>query len=190
MPSNAFSVHLQQLLRDAEALERAHAQLRTGKPGRPSGLPALNRAAVVMSVSAWESYVEELMRESVQALKPPAPPLGAWPALNAYVMGLLGNFNNPSAVNVERLVRNCLGLTDVHLAWTWPNNTSAQAVQRLTDAMNYRHQIAHGVNPRPAVYNSYSNPLPKFFRRLAGCTDAAVRRHLVHVHGVAAPWPP
>jgi hypothetical protein len=190
LPSNAFSVHLRQLLLDADELDDAHTRLRTGNPGRQYGLASLNRAAVVMSVSAWESYVEELMREAVQALRPPAPPLGAWPSLNAYVMGLLGNFNTPNPVNVERLIRNCLGLVNVHLSWAWRNCASAQAVQRLTDAMTYRHQIAHGVNPRPTIHNYYSSQLPDFFRRLARCTDNAVRNQLIAVHGVAAPWPP
>ncbi len=190
MPSNAFSVHLEQLLLDADELDDAHGELRTGSAGRQYGLASLNRAAVVMSVSAWESYVEELMRESVQALRPPVPALGAWPALNAYAMGLLGNFNTPNAVNVERLIRNCLGLADVQLSWTWQNCTSAQAVARLTEAMTYRHRIAHGVNPRPIIHNNYSSELPYLFRRLARCTDSAVRNHLISFHGLPAPWPP
>ena len=70
MPSNALSMHLDQLLRDATELDTIHTQLRTGLPGRQYGLASLNRAAVVISVSAWESYVEELMRESLQALRP------------------------------------------------------------------------------------------------------------------------
>lgn len=190
MPSDAFSVHLERLLLDAEELDDAHTELRTGSPGRQYGLASLNRAVVVMSISAWESYVEELMRESVNALRPPAPPLGVWPPLNARVMGLLANFHTPNSANVERLIRNCLGLADVHLSWTWRNCTSAQAVQRLTDAMTYRHQIAHGVNPRPIIHNNYSSQLPDFFRRLARCTDNAVRNHLINVHGLAVLWPP
>ncbi|MCI0379918.1 MAG: hypothetical protein L0215_20235 [Gemmataceae bacterium] len=189
MPSTALTVHFRQLLLDAEELDDAHAQLRSGTPGRQYGLASLNRAIVIMSVSAWESYVEQLMRESVQALRPAAAALGAWPALNAYVMGLLGNFNTPNPSNVERLIRNCLGLADIHLSWTWQNCTSAQAIQRLTDALTYRHEIAHGVNPRPIIHNLYSSQLPEFFRRLARCTDTAVRNHLVNIHGVAVPWP-
>ena len=76
MPSNALSVHLEQLLEDADELADIHYQLRTGKAGRQFGLASLNRASVVMSVSAWESYVEELLREAVQVLRPPAPPWG------------------------------------------------------------------------------------------------------------------
>jgi hypothetical protein len=190
LPSKAFTIHLERLLVDAEELDDAHTELRTGDPGRQYGLASLNRAMVVVSVSAWESYVEELVRESVSALRPPGPPFGApWPALHAYVTGQLGRFNTPNQQNVELLIRNCLGLSDVHLTWTWQNCTSAQAVQRLTDAMGYRHQIAHGVNPRTIIHNYYSSQLPSFFRRPARCTDAAVRSHLVAVHGVANPWP-
>jgi hypothetical protein len=183
-------MHLRQLLLDADELNNAHAQLRTGAPGRQYGLASLNRAAIVMSVSAWESYVEELMREALQALRPPVAPLGSWPALSAYVLGLLQRFNTPNPANVARLLNDCIGLADVRLSWGWRNCTSAQAVQRLTDAMDYRHQIAHGVNPRPVIHNHYSSQLPSFFRRLARCTDDAVRAHLVGVHGLAAPWPP
>jgi hypothetical protein len=190
LPSSSFSVHLEQLLLDAEELDDAHTELRTGNPGRQYGLASLNRAIVIMSVSAWESYVEELMRESVLVLRPPGPILGTWPALNAYVAGLLGNFNTPNSTNVERLIRNSLGLVDVHLLWAWQNCTSPQAVQRLAEAMTYRHQIAHGVNPRPIIHNHYASRLPAFFRRLARCTDSAVRNHLINVHGLAPPWPP
>lgn len=190
MPSNAFAVHLQQLLHDADELDDAHTQLSTGNPGRQYGVASLNRAAVVMSVSAWESYVEELMRESVAALQPAPPQLGVWPALNAYVTGLLGNFNTPNPANVELLIRRSLGLANVPLTWTWQNCSPAQASQRLIQVINFRHQIAHGVNPRPIVHNNYSSDLPDFFRRLARCTDSAVRNHLVTTHGLPNPWPP
>ncbi len=190
MPSNALTLHLSQLLADASELDTIHNQLRTGNPGRQYGLASLNRAAVVMSVSAWESYFEELMREALQALHPGSLPLGAWPALNAYILGLLGRFNTPNSQNIADLIQRCLSLTDVRLAWGWKNCTSAQAVAFLDDALSYRHQIAHGVNPRPIIHNPYSSWLPGFFRRLATCTDSAVRIHLINVHGVANPWPP
>jgi hypothetical protein len=190
LPSNAFSVHLQQLLRDAEELDDAHARLRTGQRGRQYGLASLNRATVVMSISAWESFVEELLRECLQALRPPAAPLGAWPALNAYVLGLLGRFHTPNAANVTNLIHSSLGLLDIRTSWGWQNCTALQAEQRLDQALTFRHQIAHGVNPRPNILNFYSSQLPDFIRRLARCTDNAARHYLVNAHGVANPWSP
>jgi hypothetical protein len=119
---------------------------------------------------------------------------------NAYVGHLIvllrdaeeleGRFNTPNTENIRLLISDVIGLPDVHLAWTWPNCTPAQAVQRLAQALEIRHSLAHGVSPRPTVLNQYSSQLPMFFRRLGRCTDDAVRDHLVNVNGIAMPWPP
>ncbi len=87
------------------------------------------------------------------------------------------------------LLSDTLGLPDVQQSWRWQNCTPVQAMQRLAGVMELRHQIAHGVNPRPVVQNVYSSQLPKFFRRLALCTDTAVRNHLVDNLGNPNPWP-
>jgi hypothetical protein len=178
------------LLRDAVELRGAHARLKTGRRGRQYGLAALNRAAVVIAVSAWEAYIEELVRESINALRPAAGPLGAWSVHNASVRGQLDRFNNPNLENVRRLLSDSIGMTDVHQFWVWRNCTAPQAAQRLAAAMKARHQIAHGVNPRPVIYNHYSSQLPDFFKRLGLATDQAVRNYLVNVLGIANPWPP
>jgi hypothetical protein len=41
----------------------------------------LNRAAVVLCVSAWESYVEEVAKEAIEALPPAGIADGAWLAM-------------------------------------------------------------------------------------------------------------
>jgi hypothetical protein len=178
-----------ELLRDADHLDDVHDRLPAGS-GRAARRSALNRSTVVICISAWEAYIEELVRESLTALRPAVPPLGLWPALNATVRGQLGRFHTPNLENVRVLISDAIGLDNIHHSWTWQNCTSAQAVQRLAVAMDLRHQIAHGVNPRPTVHNSYSAPLPDFFRKLGRCTDRAVRQHLVNVHGIPNPWPP
>jgi hypothetical protein len=189
MPSNAYNDHLVPLLLDAEELDAAHATLRAGTRGRPIGLSALNRAAVVICVSAWEAFIEELARESLEAIRPAAPPMGTWPALNASVRGAIGRFNTPNTDQIRILFSDAIGLQDIQNHWTWPGCTPAQARARLQRAMDYRHAVAHGVNPRPAVDNRFSNSLIKFFRRLGRCTDAAVRQYLVSVLGITHPWP-
>lgn len=153
-------------------------------------MAALNRAIVVTCVSAWEAYIEELVRESLNALRPPTPPLGLWPALIATVRGQLGRFHNPNTENIRNLISDAFGLQDIQTSWSWQNCTSIQAVQRLAAAMTLRHQIAHGVNPRPVVATFFSSQLPDFFRRLALCTDRAVRDHFANVLSIANPWPP
>ena len=189
MASNALAAHLDPLLDDAKHLLDSAGQMPLGVSGRRLRIAALNRAVVITCVSAWEAYIEELVRESLETLRPPAPPLGVWPALNATVRGQLGRFNTPNAENIRILLADALGLQDIRIHWVWQNCSSPLAVQRLADAMTLRHQIAHGVNPRPVVALAYSTELPTFFRRLAGCTDRAVRDHLVTIHGIGDPWP-
>ena len=189
MPSNAFTGHLEPLLGDAGELLTAHAALRTGRPGRQYGLASLNRATVVICVSAWEAYVEELVREALEAIRPPSPPMGTWPALNATARGAIGRFNTPNTDQVRMLVSDALGLPDVQNHWSWFNCNPVQARARLQEAMDYRHAVAHGVNPRPPIHNGYAAQLPDFFRRLAECTDHAMRTHLVTTLGVADSWP-
>ncbi len=189
MASNAFAVHLDQLLLEAAELDAIHARLRTGLPGRQYGLASLNRASVVISVSAWESYVEELMRKSLAVLRPVASPPGNWPALSAFILGELGRFNTPSAPNVANLLNRCLGLANVRTFWTWRNCGPMQAEALLNDALELRHEIAHGVHPRPVIHNSYSKRLAGFIRHIARSTDDAVRRHLTNTLGLTNPWP-
>ncbi|MGL6096112.1 MAG: hypothetical protein ACRC7O_09990 [Fimbriiglobus sp.] len=55
--------------------------------------------------------------------------------------------------------------------------------------MRIRHQVAHGVNPRPEILYQYASRLPNFFRRLVLATDRAVRGHVVTTLGAPNPWP-
>lgn len=115
------------------------------------------------------------MRESIEAIRPAVPPMGAWPALDATARSQIGRFNNPTTENVRALFADALGLHDVTASWNWRGVDLARARTRLVDALTLRHQIAHGVNPRPVVQNNYARRLPGFFRLLGRRT--------------ANPWP-
>lgn len=189
MPSEAYENHLEVLLADATELDAAHTRLRTGQPGRQWGLGAINRAVVVLCVSAWEAYLEELVREAIEAVRPPGPDMGSWPATKAAAMSEIGRFNNPNLENSTRLFASCIGLADVTVTWGWRNCARPTAREYLNDALRHRHHIAHGVNPRPTIHNGYSRWLPGFFRRLGSCTDTSVREHLVNQLRVnPPPW--
>lgn len=143
-----------------------------------------------MAVSAWEAYVEEIVRESISVLRPPGHAVTLWQSLIANASTQIGRFNNPNVENTRRLIADCIGLQDVAASWSWRNNDPQRARQRLEEAINFRHQVAHGVNPRPTIHNNYSKRLPGFFRQLGRCTDRAIRDHLENNLGVPATWPP
>src|SRR5213595_3472808 len=135
MASNALTGHLAPLLVDADHLFDTAYDIPIGGLERARRVATLNRAVVGACISAWEAYIEELVRESLYVLRPSAPPLGLWPALNATVRGQLGRFNNPNTDNIRLLISDALGLQDIQLPWAWQNCTSAQAVQRLANIM-------------------------------------------------------
>jgi hypothetical protein len=190
MASNSFTAYLDPLLQDAEELDIAHGRLRTGARGRQYGIGALNRAAVVMALSAWEAYVEELAKECVETIRPAHPHPSVWQSLNASVRSQVGRFNTPNPENIRMLFSDAIGVPDVTQYWTWQGTTPSKASQRLRTALGQRHKIAHGVHPRPVVHNQYSSLLPAFFRRLGRATDSGVRAYLIAQLGVINPWPP
>lgn len=189
MPSAAYLSHLTPVLADADELDAAHRQLRTGLVGRQWGLGSFNRAIVVMCISAWETYVEEVAKEAVGQLRPAGTTLGVWPALEASVRTMVGRFNNPTVDNTKSLIANSIGLEDVTTYWSWRNNTTTQAKQRLTLAIRFRHEVAHGSTPRPTVHNSYSSRLPGLFRQLGKRTDYGIRDYFLNTLEIASPWP-
>ena len=148
----------------------------------------MNRAMVVMCVSAWEAYVEELVKESIEILRPATGPVGTWSSLKAAALSQVGRFHNPDVENVQSLLSDFLGVPDITASWFWRNCPQRRAVERLKEAIKCRHDIAHGVNPRPRVSNAYAGKLPGFFTMLGKCTDKAVRQHLVFELGVQNPW--
>jgi hypothetical protein len=189
MPSQAYTGHLEVLLADAQELSDAHTRLRTGTRGRQWGLGAINRAAVVIGVSSWEAYVEEVIREAIELLRPAGPAMGQWPSMKSAALSEIGRFNNPNVDNTVRLFSTCLGIADVTAVWGWQNCSRQNAREQLNEALRNRHEIAHGVNPRPTIHNGYSGRLPGLFRNLGRCTDAAVRLHLTGALGVnQVPW--
>ena len=188
MPSDAFTNHLEVLLRDVREFKDAHQELRTGLPGRQWRLGALNRAAVILAVSAWEAYLESLVREGVTLLRPAAPLLGVWPPWSASIGGSLGRFNTPNAENTKRLFLDSFGLQDIITSWRWQRCSPIHSRAILNEALQIRHQIAHGVNPRPTVHNTYAHWLPGFLRRLGRCTDAALQQHFINEFGINPHW--
>ncbi len=189
MPSSAYTDHLKPLLADARALIEAHTRLSDGGSLSSDKLRALPRAVVVMCVSAWEAYIEEVVREAVRVARPTAAPLGVWSALDSFVQKSADRFNTPNAENVRTLIANAIGLPDIRTVWSWVRYPPIRSSAELAVAMKFRHEIAHGVNPRPTVTHQYATKLPEFVRCLGSCTDRAIRVHLVAHFGVPNPWP-
>jgi hypothetical protein len=188
MPSNAFNDTLSPLLQDAGELKEIHSKLKTGKVGRQYGLASLNRASVIMSVSAWEGYVEAVTMEAVLATKATSGPHGLWDIAVGNAESLIKRFNTPDSGNVRKLFAAAIGLTDVTANWRWANCSVKKSTSYLDNLLYLRHQIAHGVKPRPSIAEVDATFWREFVEKLGRKTDATVRDYLCSGFGVSVPW--
>ena len=159
--------------------------------GRRVGEVSLNRGIVVMTVAAWQAYVEELARTLFEAIRPPAndPSYAAYRVHRAQGLSRLGRFNTPNAYNTRQLLLEA-GF-DVNGYWTWTvgreHLTVSDVQSRLDDWLAVRHRIAHGADlPSVDILASRSDGTRtlhlrnaeaciRFFERLVLCTSDGAR---------------
>lgn len=123
-----------------------HRDLRTG-PGRRTREVALNRAIVVLTVAAWQAYVQDAARAALNRIRPPkGTPQGAYPVLRGQVLSSVGSFATPNAENTRVLLLH-VGF-DPWPSWAWREGsislTDLEVRERLNHWLKVRHSIAHG----------------------------------------------
>ena len=121
----------------------------TPRRGRRYRGLALNRAVVVLTVAAWQAYVEDLLEAALTALNPPTSDgsLPSYKVMKSTAPNVRHNFSTPNAENTRNLLMT-LGY-DPWLAWAWSQtNGSTQLAQTVMNQwLKVRHAIAHGDSP-------------------------------------------
>lgn len=195
------------LLAHVDNLETIHGNLAAGR-GRRHRQDALHRAGVVISIAAWESYVEAVLKEAIEAIRPaagsPLPAILVHRIAERDANKKVSEFNTPNAENVRRLFQEHLDF-DPWPHWIWVAGTrrnwnSDFMRTRLNEWLKIRHCVAHGA-PFPTTiamlrnsHGGYSIRLEHlqdcrdFVRQLATVTDAALANHLVAQFAIAPPW--
>lgn len=205
MPSQASS-RFSVLMGSVDQLRQIHGRLQQGR-GRRHQQESLHRAGVVMTVAAWESYVESVLREGMAALQPAAG-APAWARVVQQQAVVRANaeasqLHTPNAENVRRLFETTIGYNP-HPDWHWTatrrNWNVLQVTTRLNEWLRIRHSVAHGGDLPPNlawIQNPGGDPrltLPllrdcaTFFGRLVGATDAGLSSSLNAVYGIVRPW--
>jgi hypothetical protein len=117
---------------------------------------SLNRAVVVLSVAAWQAYVQDLAREALHSFHVPQGEQGraAFLVLRAEVLNASHNFSTPNAENTRDLLLR-LGF-DPWPHWNWQAGPACFSTTKVRNCMNewlrVRHAIAHGHDELPDVY--------------------------------------
>lgn len=174
---------------DSQNLVDIHRALNQGR-GRRFREVTINRAIVVLTVAAWQAFVEDLAEAVLDTIEPPVadPTRPAWVLVNALTRGALGRYNTPDVSNTRSLLAN-VGF-DPHPSWVWGfgrgASTPATVSRRIDEWLRVRHAIAHGGDlPNVAVISRTTAGQPTL--RLADaeeCRDLFTRA--AHASAAAA----
>lgn len=139
---------------DSENLVAIHKELNTGA-GRRTKEVSLNRAIVVLTVAAWQAFVQDLVREIVEFVEVPfgAEGFERYRLIKMDALKSVYHFSTPNAENTRRLLMN-VGF-DPWPHWRWsagPTSlTELQVRERMDQWLRVRHAIAHGHEHLPDV---------------------------------------
>lgn len=192
-------------------LIQIHQKLQTG-PGRRHEQDAIHRAGVVITVAAWQAYIEKVLEEGLHAIEndinDPATAAPNWAKhsfrmRHASLTSTIKKFNTPNAVNVRDLLVEALDFNPWQ-DWEWRNRRrqwNAKEVRLRTDIwVRVRHSVAHGFPlPSDVVWLQAPGGRPRLtlgllrecrdhFTHLATKTDAAFARHLERHHNLQQAW--
>lgn len=134
------SADFSEAIQDAENLLNHFNVLNTKPP--PPEIEVLKRAGLIMAMTAWETYVEDLLREAS------AKRLGALrnSDIADFVAGKLDEeirrLHNPDYHKTIALFRDYAGV-DLTKYWSWNNCELETVKQRLGEYMSLRGDIVH-----------------------------------------------
>lgn len=167
-------------IKDADDL-LGHFDAMNNRPPPPQA-EVLKRAALVMTLTAWETYVEDRLSDEMNRK------LGI--VSGSYVGDFvlkrlqqdLKQFHNPTAEKTKRLFQDYLGL-DVTAGWIWANYDCEKARQTLNHWIAKRGDAVHRSRPTPAgspaahlVKREELEKAIRFFKDLVRATDEHLTR--------------
>lgn len=140
------------------------------------GVEGLNRAAALMLCAHFEGYVEDLLREAVQAVHAELNP-----------EPLVERFNTPWPRNIDSLFA-VIGLPRASRNISWRRASASMVIERIEELVRTRNRIAHGttnVRVSKANVTRWRRYVEGFARKL----DERVALHLLSITG-DLPWTP
>jgi hypothetical protein len=214
MPSNAQTQFINQI-GYVDQLIAIHRKLQTGK-GRRHEQDALHRAGVVMIVAAWESYIEKLVMEALNAIEQNAcsaassaattvPPWArhTYSLRRAEIAKSVERINTPNDTEVRNLLHGTLEFNP-WLHWSWHSRRRQWGEIEVRNYLNQwiliRHSVAHGFplpntikwlkdrQHRPRLTLNLLNQCKRFFEHVVNQTDNSFRLWLKNHHRVENPW--
>jgi hypothetical protein len=158
-------------IQDAEILLAHFDECNTHPP--PDNTEVLKRAGLVMALTAWETYVEDLVEELVAARLSKSKDQQLTDLVLGRLETDLRRFHNPNSEKTRQIFLDYLSI-DVTPHWKWGGYDPASAMEKLNELIKKRGDAVHRSKPLRA-----NTPAPHLVKR--DDLDKAIRflRHLV-----------
>lgn len=166
---------------DAEVLLSLFDSMNSKPPS--DGSEVLKRAGLIMALTAWETYVEDRIREemNVRLKVISGSPVGDF--VRRRLEDELKRFHNPNTDKTKRLFQEYAGL-DVTEYWEWPQFDCARVKKTLDELIGKRGDAAHRARPvvqgAPSPHLVKRDDLEKAIRFLKALVDATDRGLATH----------
>lgn len=172
---NVFDVSIQ----DAERILEAYEHMKS-IPDLGRDPEELKRAALIMSLTAWETYVEDKISEEValQTKVLQGSQIGNF--INNSLEKELKFFHTPNSKKTKDIFERFVGI-DVTASWTWPGYEDPDRTRtKLNEWIKKRGDAVHRSVADKQTSHLISKPEAekciKFFKNLVETTDAALSR--------------
>lgn len=137
--SNA-SVAFEESIQDAENLLKHFNALNTKPP--PPEIEVLKRAGLIMAMTAWETYVEDLLQEAAAARLSQLEDREIADFVRKKLDEEIKRLHNPDYHKTIQLFRDFAGV-DLTAYWSWNHYELETVKQRLGQYMSLRGDIVH-----------------------------------------------
>lgn len=135
--TNSFNLSIQ----DAEAILEFYDELNQQKQ-RLERLEVLKRAGLIVAISAWETYVECRIEESVSDMLSSSPQSKANKFMLSKLVQELKRFNSPNSEKTQRLFSDFLGI-NIYDFWEWNSFKLIDVRSKLDNLVSKRGDAAH-----------------------------------------------
>jgi len=162
-------------LSEAEQLLECFETLNKDEHLKPYGV--LKKASLIMTLTAWETYVEDVVTEIFDAKFSLIKGSQFGNFAEKQLHERLKVFNNPNSNKTKKLFEEFFGV-DVTEHWIWPNVLPKDAREQLNKWISKRGEAVHRAqldNTQPQIIRKDElEKCLRFFKALAQATDKAL----------------
>lgn len=160
---------------DAEELLNCYDILNNSQKLKASD--ALKRSALIMTLTAWETYVEDVLTELFESKFGALQGSQIGNFMEKQLKIKLKTFHNPNSSKTKQIFEEFFGF-DVTEEWSWNNYLPKQARETLNKWINKRGSVVHRAvteqNKPHTVKRDELQKCIRFFKDLVTATDKAL----------------